>query len=215
MKKRYSIFVLTSLLFYTASYGQVKMRAITSFDYSYGVPSGDLHSFISDKAFDGAQLQYRFFVQRNLTLGIRTGWNCFKEKVSRAVYDTDKGTVSAVQLRYFHTVPVLLTGHYYLRSLHYVMPYIGAGVGGYWSKYEKWFGVVPVKKDKINFGVCPEAGVIIPFKNSGLGLIFSGKFNKVFYSYREIKNLNYFEAAAGIYFGYPMFEKPVPVQSVY
>jgi hypothetical protein len=87
------------------------------------------------------------------------------------------------------------------------MPYVGMGAGGYLVNYEKWFGVVPTAERTFNFGLSPEIGVVIPFKNSGIGLILNGRFNEVFYSHNEIRNLRYAEATIGLYFGYTEFEK--------
>src|SRR5436190_21918046 len=133
--KELASFVLVCILSSQFCFCQVKLKAIVSIEYSYGIGMGDLHNFINKRAFDGANLEYRHFIKRDFTLGFRTGWNSFKEQLPRAAYDTDKGTVNAVQTRFFSSVPFLLTGHYYLRSLHYVMPYIGGGVGGYLLKY--------------------------------------------------------------------------------
>jgi hypothetical protein len=185
---------------------QIKLKAIASIDYSVGFASGSLNKYIPNKTFDGFQCHWRYFIKRNISLGFRTGYNNFKTTLPRDVYETDRGTVSAVQTRYFSSAPFIPTAYYYMRSLHYVMPYVGGGLGPYFLRYEKYFGVVPDRQTSIRFGLSPEAGIVIPFKNSGLGLILTGRYNQVFYSRNEISNLNYFETAVSLYFGYPVFD---------
>lgn len=201
------LFILCVILGNQAK-AQMKMRALVSFDYSLGFATGTLNDFISDKAFDGFHYQWRYFKERDFSLGFHTGYNNFRKILQRDVYETDRGTVSAVQSRYFNAVPILLSGHYYLRSSHHIMPYIGGGIGGYILRYEKFYGVFPDRKTSFNFGFNPELGLVIPFKNSGIGLMLSGKYNYVFYKKNEIHNLNYFEVSAGLYFAQPIFDDP-------
>lgn len=203
--KRTIRFILFLWIIFVAignSIGQIKLRSFVAFNYSYGIPVGSLNTYIPDKPFQGVNADYRYFCKRNLSLGFHTGWNSFKVVLPRQVFETDKGTVSAVQTRFFYSFPLLFTAHYYLRSSKHVMPYVGGGVGPVLVNYEKWYSVVNFKDRTIHFGIAPEVGVIIPFKNSGLGLNIAGRYNEVFYSHNEVKNVRYFELMAGLYFGY-------------
>jgi hypothetical protein len=201
MAKFHCVLISLIFIFTLNSNAQVKLKGFVAFNYSYGIPNSSLKKFIPDQAFHGASFDYRHFFRKDFSLGIHVGWNSFKTIIPRAVYETDRGTVSAVQNRFFYSFPVLLTGHYYFRSSKYVMPYVGGGLGLYDVNYRKWLGVVPTKKDNLYFGFSPEVGVIFPFKNSGLGIVLNGRFNNVFYSFNEVRNLRYFEAAVGIYIG--------------
>jgi opacity protein-like surface antigen len=201
MVKLINIFILLMTVFVFNAYSQVRLIGLVSFNYSYGIPTGALNDFIPQKPFHGANFDYRHFFKKDFSLGIHLGWNSFKKVFPRAVYDTDKGTVSAVQNRYFYSFPILITGYYYLRSSHYVMPYIGGGLGLFDVNYRKWYGVVPEKKEALYFGLSPEVGLIFPFKNSGLGIMVNGRYNHVFYSHKEVNNLRYFEANVGVYVG--------------
>lgn len=185
---------------------QLKLQAVASFDYSFGFAVSSLDEYIPGKTFDGFHVHWRYFIERNVSLGARTGYNNFRIYMPRAVYETDRGTVSAVQTRYFNAVPFNVTGYYYMRSLHYVMPYVGGGLGPYLLRYEKFYGVVPDHQSSIRFGMSPEVGIVFPFKNSGLGLIVTGRYNHVFYNHQEIEGLRYFETALSLYFGYPVFD---------
>lgn len=202
MNRKLPLFMLMAMLSFAPAFGQVLLKSLVAFNYSYGKASGDLNTFIPRKSFRGANFDYRYFYKRELSFGFQTGWNSFKKKFPRAVFETDKGTLSAVQTRYFYTFPFLLNIDYYLRSSHYIMPYVGGGLGPYLVNYEKWYGVVNFRNQSLHFGLRPEAGVIIPIGNTGLGFNINGKYNYVFYAHNEIRNLNYFEFCAGVYFGY-------------
>jgi hypothetical protein len=183
------------------SFAQAKLIGFVAFNYSYGIPTGSLRSFIPDKPYHGANFDYRHFLRKNVSLGLHLGWNSFKESFPRAVYNTDRGTVSAVQTRYFYSFPVTINGYYYFRSMKHVMPYVGGGIGLYNVHYQKWYGVAPIKRSRLYLGLNPEVGVIFPFKNSGIGILVNMRYNNVFYSYNEFKSLQYFEANIGIYIG--------------
>src|SRR5690606_19403257 len=135
-----------------------------------------LNTFIEDKTFHGLYINWRYFLKRDFSLGLSFGWNNFDTELPRNVYETNRGTVSAVQTRYFRSTPLLVTGYYYMRNLHYVMPYIGGGLGPYFIKYEKHYGVVPDLESDLKLNFRPEIGVVIPFKNSGLGLNINGRY---------------------------------------
>lgn len=188
-------------------FSQIKLQGIVAADYSYGITSGGLSDFIPDEDFDGVHFQWRYFIKRDVSFGFCTGFNNFDRELPRAVYETNRGTVSAIQTRYFHSFPLLITGYYYWRSLHYVMPYAGLAAGGYFVKYEKFFGAFPSRDSDFTFGLRPEIGLVVPFKNSGLGLILNGRFNKVFYSHEEVDGLRFYEVSIGLYFGYPVFDE--------
>jgi opacity protein-like surface antigen len=194
-----SIFLL--IILSTNSFAQVRLIGLVSFNYSYGIPTGTLRSYIPQKPFHGANFDYRHFFKKNFSLGVHVGWNSFKTVIPRAVYETDRGTVSAVQSRFFYSFPFTFNAYYYFRSSQFVRPYIGGGLGLYNVNYQKWFGVFLTKRERIHFGFNPEVGVLVPFKNSGLGVLVNLRYNHVFYSYNEVKNLRYFEANVGLYIG--------------
>ncbi|HEY8402620.1 MAG TPA: hypothetical protein VIK89_15230 [Cytophagaceae bacterium] len=200
------IMILVGFLTSNNCFSQIRLQGIVGFDYSYGIASGGLRDFIPKEDFDGVHFQWRYFIKRNVSLGFCTGFNNFDKELPRAVYETNRGTVSAIQTRYFHTLPLLITGYYYWRSLQYVMPYAGLAGGGYLVRYEKYFGAFPLKDSGFTFGFRPEVGVVLPFKNSGLGVYVNGKFNKVFYAHEEVDGLRFFEVGVGLYFGYPVFD---------
>lgn len=200
-----TILTILLILANTFCFSQVKLKMVYAFDYSYGFASGDLNNYISDRAFDGVHIHIRYLIEQDFSIGLSGGWNSFSKELPRAVYETERGTVSAIQTRYFHSFPFLATAFYYLRSSHHVMPYLGGGIGGYWLKYEKYYGIVPIEEGAFRFGIRPEAGVIIPIASSDIGIIINGRFNKVFYSYEEVDNLRFFEASIGLYVGYPAF----------
>jgi len=198
----YILFLWIFLSTFTNSVGQVKLRSMVAFNYSYGITTASLNSFIPNQPFHGVNGDYRYFYKRNLSFGFHTGWNSFKRQFPRQVFETNKGTVSAIQTRFFYSFPLMVTAHYYLRSSKFIMPYIGGGLGPTLVNYSKWYSIVNFRDKSIQFGIAPEIGVIIPFKKSGLGLNLAGRYNEVFYSHEEIRNVRYFELIAGIYFGY-------------
>ncbi|GAL85208.1 hypothetical protein Cpin_2233 [Sporocytophaga myxococcoides] len=164
-----------------------------------GFASGDLKSYIDKKLFDGFSIESRYFINKNLSVGLNLGYNDFRKYFDRQEYPTASGNISAVQTRYFNTVPVLATGFYYLNSISAFKPYAGIGIGAFVSNYQKYLSTLESKHTKTSFGLRPEIGTLINLKN-GLGLIVSGRYNYATYSYQEFSSLGYFEFNFGLSF---------------
>ncbi|MBO9701460.1 MAG: outer membrane beta-barrel protein [Sporocytophaga sp.] len=200
--RKYILPVLMAIVLISAQNtcnAQDNIKTLFSYNYGMGFATGDLKSYIDKKLFDGFSVEGRFFINKNISLGLNVGYNDFRKYLNREVYSTGSGNISAVQTRYFNTVPVLATGFYYLNSISAFKPYAGIGIGAYVSNYQKYYSTLESKHTKTCFGFRPEIGTLIKLRN-GLGLIVSGRYNYATYSYQEFSSLNYFELNFGLSF---------------
>jgi len=202
--RKYILTLLTAIAVISAQStckAQDNIKMLFSYNYGMGFATGDLKSYIDKKLFDGFSIESRFFVKKNISLGLNVGYNDFRKYFDREVYanSTGNGNTSVVQTRYFNTVPVLVTGFYYLNSTSAFRPYAGIGLGAYVSNYQKYFSTLESKHTKTTFGLRPEIGTLIKLRD-GLGLIVSGRYNFATYSYQEFSNLSYFELNFGLSF---------------
>lgn len=192
------LFVFFFLFTATKGFGQYNERII-KLSYGAGFPIGDLGKFIENKLFDGIGIEGRYFLTDKVSLGISTGWNTFSKSYERAVYKYEDGEISAVQTRFFRSIPILLTGHYYLGNYESKFkPYAGIGVGAYQLHYEKWYGTFAEGKDSWSFGVRPEIGIMVPLTEK-VGIDFNVRYNYAVYSYNDVEDFFYPEATLGVF----------------
>jgi len=196
--KLLGVFVLILLI---NTKGKAQYKNMFLYNYSAGIGVGTLNDFVDKKYYDGFHIDLRHFYKEKYTYGFRIGWNKAKAVLDRQSYQTDKGTISAIQTRYMGTVPVVLNFFYYPVKDKVVIPYIGGSLGGYFIDYQKWFGSISFKDKGLRPGLCPEIGVLAPVKKSELGVGAFVRFNYIFYSHEEFKNLLYFELGVSILFG--------------
>jgi len=149
--------------------------------YQVSFPLGDTKDFISDPSWRGFGLDFRYTLEKNISVGFVTGWNIFYEQVNETqqLNTNPPGAITALSNRYVNFVPVMLNAHYYMGEKGQYRPYIGLCAGGYYVDQELQIGIADVTTDSWEWGIAPELGVIIPVQRD-LGLIIAAKYNFLF-----------------------------------
>lgn len=173
------VFALTILLF-SNSYAQ-RERWYGALTYSVSVPSGDTKDIIGDISWRGMGLDYRYMVQKNLSVGLYFGWNTMYERVTgQTELNTDPpGTIYGTQDNTINSFPIMVSAHYYLGERKQLRPYIGLNAGGSIMLQQKAIGIFEWNNDQWQWGIAPEAGVAIPVERD-FGLLINGKYNMLF-----------------------------------
>ena len=146
--------------------------------YQVSFPIGDTKDFIDKTSWTGFGLDFRYTVQKNISVGFVTGWNSFYEQVqgTTQLETNPPGAITALTNRYTNFVPVMLNTHYYFGDRGNIRPYAGLSAGGYWVSQELQLGIINVKNDSWEWGIAPEAGVIIPVQRD-LAILVAAKYN--------------------------------------
>jgi outer membrane protein W len=149
--------------------------------YQVSFPTGDTKDFISDPSWRGFGFDFRYTMEKNISVGFVTGWNIFYEQVqgTTQLETNPPGAITSLSNRYINFVPVMLNAHYYMGEKGKYRPYIGLCAGGYYVDQEIQIGIADIINDSWEWGVAPELGVIIPFERD-FGFIISGKYNFLF-----------------------------------
>lgn len=173
------VFALTILLF-SSGYAQ-REQWYGALTYSVSVPSGDTKDIIGDIGWWGMGLDYRYMVQKNLSVGLFFGWNTMYERVTgQTELNTDPpGTIYGTQDNTINSFPIMASIHYYFGERKQLRPYIGLNAGGSVMLQEKAIGVFLWQNDQWQWGIAPEAGVAIPVERD-FGLLINGKYNMFF-----------------------------------
>ena len=165
MKKIFIIAVF-AFLFVTA-YSQ---RSITSFQYSVGFGTGNMHDFISPVSFRGFTIDYRKMINANVGVGVDLGWNVFYDEMPEATYEYNNITYTGKQWRYSNEFPILGAVDYYLKPDADIVPYFGFGLGTMYSLQNTDMGTWTFEKTAWHFALRPEIGLIY---KTGNGVAFN------------------------------------------
>ena len=149
--------------------------------YQVSFPASDTKDFISDPSWRGFGLDFRYTMEKNVSVGFVTGWNIFYEQIFETTQlQTDPpGALTALSNRYINFVPVMLNAHYYMGNKGEVRPYVGLCAGGYYVNQELQLGILNIMNDSWEWGVAPELGVVVPVQRD-LGILLAGKYNFIF-----------------------------------
>jgi outer membrane protein W len=171
MKKLFIPLMAMGLL--STSYAQQKSNFVMS--YSIAMPAGSLSDYISSTSFRGISLEYIQRVTEKLDLGVESGWNVFYERVDNKVYTEGTASISGVQYRYTHAIPIILGGKFNFGGGSKVKPYGGLGLGTIYLNRNTEFGLYILNTDTWQFAVRPELGIRYEYA-PGRGMLFGLKY---------------------------------------
>jgi hypothetical protein len=171
-------------------------------NYSAAFPTSSFKDLVSDPSFRGFDFKIMHGVSDKISVGLTSGFQDFYQKYPRQVYKLPDGSdISAVVSNSVQTVPVLATVHYNFSPTKRIQPFAGLGVGGDIVLYRQYLGEFPDNKNKFAFQAQPKAGVYFPFRAGGpTGLVLTGYYNIIPFSYSGTTNLNNFGVSLGISF---------------
>lgn len=173
MKRKiiYTILVfLVSGMFISAS-AQESRVGIT---YNTALPLGNTADFMETYSWRGFGFETRYQVTPDIYMGISASWNIFYESEYGTFVD---GTLSitGTKYKYVNAFPLMATVFKHF-SGGSVTPYIGTGIGTISSNYRTEMGLFAVESKGWQFGLMPEAGILLP-TSYGSDVLFSVRYN--------------------------------------
>lgn len=196
MKKILFVFLLTGIISAT----QVKAQEnIWSIQYSMGFAMGDLKDYNSSASFRGVSFEYRNLIQPAIGIGFETGYNLFYDREDYSSYTRGTETISGVQFRYSHMVPVLAAFDYYLKPDTYFNPFVGLGIGTLYVNRQVDMGMYRWTEDAWQFALRPEIGVMYSKPGMGTEFILAAKYFSGLAA-KELDGQQYFTINLGIVF---------------
>lgn len=163
MKKIIVLSIFCFLFFANKGYSQ---QSYISASYSMGFGTGDLGDYISKASFRGTMLEFRGYVNNNISAGVDVGWNLFYERKDYDSYTQDTRTLSGVQYRYNNQVPLFVAADYMLKPGEKFNPYVGFGLGTMYSGRDTDMGTFRMDEDAWHFAIKPEVGALIEFNRA-------------------------------------------------
>jgi len=194
MKKMFFVFLLTGII--TAT--QVKAQEnLYSIQYSIGFGMGDLKEFNEAASFRGMSFEYRYMMKPSIGVGLETGYNLFYDRMDYATYTKGTESVSGIQYRYTHAVPVLAAFDYYLKPDMQFNPFIGLGIGTLYTYRDIDMGMFTRESDVWQFALRPQIGAII--STPAADLIVGAKYFSGFKA-NDTEGQQYFTINVGLVF---------------
>lgn len=152
-----------------------------AFTYSVSFPTGDTKDFISEIGWRGIGLDYRYLVNKNVTVGLYFGWNVLYESAEGVTQlNTDPpGAIYGSQEKTINSFPIMASAHYYFGERRQLRPYIGFNAGGFYMLQSYEIGIYQYENNQWQWGIAPEVGIVAPVERD-FGVIINGKYNMAF-----------------------------------
>ena len=147
----------------------------TTFNYSIGLPTGDLKEYTDNTSFRGISFEAKKFQTEQISIGFSLGWQIFKNRLEGTFSQTGQD-VTGTQVRYVNAFPIMATGHYQFGEPGGVRPYAGVGLGTVHTLQRTDVGLFTVSNNNWHFGFYPEVGVFIPV-SFDMGVNVAAKYN--------------------------------------
>ena len=194
MKKIFFALLLTGVIATTQVKAQESMYSI---QYSMGFAAGDLKEFNEAASFRGMSFEYRYMMKPNMGVGLETGYNLFYDRMDYATYTQGTESLSGIQYRYTHAVPVLAAFDYYLKPDTQVNPFIGLGVGTLYTYRDLDMGMFTMESDVWQFALRPQVGALI--STPAADVIIGAKYFSGFKA-NDTEGQSYFTINVGLVF---------------
>jgi len=194
MKKIFFVVLLTGII--TATQVQAQ-DSFYSIQYSMGFATGNLKEFNEAASFRGVSFEYRYMIQPSIGVGLETGYNLFFDRLDYATYTQGTQSLSGIQYRYTHAVPVLAAFDYYLKPDTQFNPFVGLGVGTLYTYRDLDMGMFTLESDVWQFALRPQIGVLITTPSADL--IVAAKYFSGFKA-NDTEGQQYFSLNIGLVF---------------
>jgi len=194
MKKIFFVVLLSGII--TATQVQAQ-DSFYSIQYSMGFATGNLKEFNEAASFRGVSFEYRYMVQPSIGVGLETGYNLFFDRLDYATYTQGTQSLSGIQYRYTHAVPVLAAFDYYLKPDTQFNPFVGLGVGTLYTYRDLDMGMFTLESDVWQFALRPQIGVLITTPSADL--IVAAKYFSGFKA-NDTEGQQYFSLNIGLVF---------------
>jgi hypothetical protein len=159
---KYILIVIAAFVVFMPSKSQAQYNEFF-LGYNFAVPLPDSKDYVSSVSYYGAELNYKRFIKKDVSVSLSLAWNVFY-KETRDVIALANADVSGLQNRYINTLPMLAGIQYYVGKGQ-VRPYGGINLGALYSSRRIQMGIYELTDYKWHFMVQPELGLLFNVDN--------------------------------------------------
>jgi hypothetical protein len=160
---KYILFIIIAFVIFSPSKSNAQYNNEFFLGYNFAVPLPDSKDYVSSTSYYGAEINYKRFIRRDVSVSLSFGWNVFY-KESTDMISLHNADISGKQNRYINTMPMLVGAQYYFGHSE-AKPFIGANIGTLYSSRRMQIGIYDITDYKWRFMVQPEIGVLFNLDN--------------------------------------------------
>jgi hypothetical protein len=160
---KYVLIIIAAFVIFMPSKSNAQYENEFFLGYNFAVPLPDSKDYVSGVSYFGAEINYKRFVKRNVSVSLSFGWNLFYKETTDMIV-LPNADVSGKQNRYINTLPMLVGAQYYF-GRGSAKPYIGGNLGVLYSSRKMQIGVYDFTDYKWRLMVQPELGVLFNLDN--------------------------------------------------
>lgn len=168
--------MVVALMIISLTSSQAQDDKFIGVSYSMASPSNGMSNYMSNASFTGGNIEYRQFLNNNLSVGFNFGMNTFNQGNGYKTYHGEQGAISGEEFRDFASLSTYATVHYYFGEKGGIRPYVGMGIGASGQYFDNQIGGVLVTDQYWSFSIAPEVGVLAPLGDSGISLLSNVKY---------------------------------------
>lgn len=194
------LYVILLLAAFTPSIKAEDVTQYYSLNWNIGVPIGSSTGFVGATSLTGGDLRGQIFLQEQIALGFRIGFDRFYENKPRASFTHDQMAITASCYNLISQTPVEVGAFYhFLPQEALFRPYVGVMIGATYMEQEKLIQDMRISTYNWGFIATPEVGVFVRFGDSSpIGLhIAAGynfntnTFNMIGQHYTDVQSFNF------------------------
>ena len=156
--KKLLLLLLIILAYPAKQFAQKNMFAI---NWQINFPNNN--DYLTETSYSGGKLDYRYFIKKNLSIGLALDWTTYEEFIPRRTFEKPDGN-SAITTDFIaqaYQVPITANIHYYFSEGKRFKPFAGLALGGQYLEQTLYYNVYASDDDNWGFVVRPELGTVI------------------------------------------------------
>jgi len=147
------------------------------FLWGLGIPIGKVHDFTSNVSGLGFEINFKYWLTPQLTIGGGVDWQTFVDSRPRTTYPIDNGAVTATAYNALQTGAIRARADYYFLEEGTALPYAGLNLGFGWSTFQSSAADIVLYDNQESVIVGGELGALFDFDPHAPYLVLAGRYS--------------------------------------
>ncbi len=181
---------------------QTKYEQVYSVTWNTYLPIGATSDFLSQYSLNGLDLNYTYYFNNNMGVGLDISWNFNNRSIGPEVVRPNNNiAIYAAQYRMVQIIPIKAQFKYMITPDSFVKLYVAAGIGALNYSYQTEVQDFTMWNNTWGFLASPEVGILVPFgKDAVWGLNCHVGYN---FGTNDFQNVY---ANVGLFFAIPTYK---------
>ncbi|MDW5288920.1 outer membrane beta-barrel protein [Formosa sp. PL04] len=145
-------------------------------NYIIGFPTGATADFTESTSWRGIGFDYTHMIDKQWGFGASIEMQTFYDELGKVTTTEGTETITANRYNYINSIPLYLTGSYFLNETGKFTPFVALGIGTMYNNQEQDLGLYTIEQNAWQFSMRPEIGFEYEI-NYGFGLRGAFRYN--------------------------------------